>query len=226
MHLVLCAIPTPLTLAQATGVWSAPLMLWQVLGVLLIAAGAGVLVVVIRNARAGEHAKTRVIAEEMPIRADRSDSDATRQDVERRLAELRSLMQDANELTQLLGARMDEQATRLEELIALADQRLAALESRDSAAPEPSSVRQEAPRPASASPAREIPRDSAREARVISPNSARVEPAETLASRIFELADQGLRPAEIAKRVGQHAGKVELMLALRGRGQQRPARPG
>ncbi len=32
---------------------------------------------------------------------------------------------------------------------------------------------------------------------------------------IYELADQGLTPAEIASRLDQHAGKVELILALR-----------
>ncbi len=32
---------------------------------------------------------------------------------------------------------------------------------------------------------------------------------------IYELADQGHTPAEIAARLGQHAGKVELILALR-----------
>lgn len=32
---------------------------------------------------------------------------------------------------------------------------------------------------------------------------------------IYELADQGLTPSEIAARLGQHAGKVELILALR-----------
>lgn len=32
---------------------------------------------------------------------------------------------------------------------------------------------------------------------------------------IYRLADQGLTPGEIAARLGQHAGKVELILALR-----------
>jgi hypothetical protein len=32
---------------------------------------------------------------------------------------------------------------------------------------------------------------------------------------IYDLADQGLAPAEIASRLGQHSGKIELILALR-----------
>jgi hypothetical protein len=39
--------------------------------------------------------------------------------------------------------------------------------------------------------------------------------AEALAQHIFRLADAGLTPAEIAQRLGQHTGKVELIIALR-----------
>jgi hypothetical protein len=39
--------------------------------------------------------------------------------------------------------------------------------------------------------------------------------AEQLAQQIFRLADAGLGPAEIAQRLGQHTGKVELIIALR-----------
>lgn len=36
-----------------------------------------------------------------------------------------------------------------------------------------------------------------------------------ISEQIFRLADSGVAPAEIAKRLGQHTGKVELILALR-----------
>ncbi len=39
--------------------------------------------------------------------------------------------------------------------------------------------------------------------------------AEALAQQIFRLADAGLTPGEIAQRLGQHTGKVELIIALR-----------
>lgn len=39
--------------------------------------------------------------------------------------------------------------------------------------------------------------------------------AEVLAQQIFRLADAGLTPGEIAQRLGQHTGKVELIIALR-----------
>jgi hypothetical protein len=36
-----------------------------------------------------------------------------------------------------------------------------------------------------------------------------------MAREIYQLSDQGLPPVEIARRLGQHTGKVELILALR-----------
>lgn len=41
--------------------------------------------------------------------------------------------------------------------------------------------------------------------------------ADPLTARVYALADEGLPPVEIARRLDQHTGKIELMLALRGR---------
>ncbi|MFN0132091.1 MAG: hypothetical protein ACKVW3_06115 [Phycisphaerales bacterium] len=41
------------------------------------------------------------------------------------------------------------------------------------------------------------------------------EPADPLMQRIFDLADEGLSPVQIAQRLDQHTGKVQLILALR-----------
>lgn len=38
---------------------------------------------------------------------------------------------------------------------------------------------------------------------------------DTLAGQVYALADQGFTPVDIAQRLGQHTGKVELILALR-----------
>jgi hypothetical protein len=38
---------------------------------------------------------------------------------------------------------------------------------------------------------------------------------EALAQQIYRLSDAGLTPSEIAQRLGQHTGKVELIIALR-----------
>ena len=41
--------------------------------------------------------------------------------------------------------------------------------------------------------------------------------ADPLSQRVFEMADRGMPPVEIARALSQQTGKVELILALRGR---------
>lgn len=98
---------------------------------------------------------------------------------------------------ELLG-ELDRRADRLEALIAEADARLAR--------PEPErrvGSLEPIPRPAAARP------DAAwtRERTGVDP----------LNQRIFSLADEGVPTVEIARRLEQPTGKVELILALRGR---------
>lgn len=106
-------------------------------------------------------------------------------------APLRSVMDDAEELAQLISDRLDRQAARLEQLIAAADDRLTRLEAAAARAPEP--VSQPAPRPP------RPPRDT----------------TDPLTRQIYDLSDRGTPPVEIARQLNQHTGKVELILALR-----------
>lgn len=117
-------------------------------------------------------------------------------------AGLERLLNDAETVTRLATQAMDERIQRLESLIALADERLAELEARTraSASGDDSVIR--APevrvRPI------EQPRDSVME-------------------EMYRLADQGRTAVEIARELEEHAGKVELILALRtSRQGQRP----
>ncbi len=218
MILDLPPAPLPSALAQAGSLWTSTLTLWQVLAVLLMGAGAAAIVVVIRAGRAASCAENEVA---MGIARASAQNDGQlaqeRDELERRAAELKSLMDDASEVVRLLAARMDEQASRLEALIARADAAIATESTEPSAAA--------TARPSPDLGVRPVPAPVPRESRVVQIAGPRPEPAETLAARIFLLADQGLAPSEIARRVGQHVGKVELMLALRGRTAQRPARP-
>lgn len=102
--------------------------------------------------------------------------------------ELNRTMRDARELAGLLASQMDRQAARLEGLIVEADERIRKLERLSAAA--------EAPR---------------------AKGEKRGDGADPLAKRVFDLADQGLPPVEIARSLSQQTGKVELILALRGR---------
>jgi hypothetical protein len=83
-------------------------------------------------------------------------------------------------------------------------------------APEPvrPSVRAETPRvetPRIVTRAVEVP-PAVREPAPVPSGAAGLD---TLAGQVYALADQGFSPVDIAQRLGQHTGKVELILALR-----------
>ncbi|MEO1718510.1 MAG: hypothetical protein AAFR76_15530 [Planctomycetota bacterium] len=119
-----------------------------------------------------------------------------------RLAELRHRAENdagiearaANAADQIreLTAVLDTRIETLDVLIQQADDRIAQLSSTPAVSPTPHAHGH----PAGHHAAAPDPGDSGKQA-------------------IFELADQGHTPAEIAARLGQHAGKVELILALR-----------
>lgn len=62
----------------------------------------------------------------------------------------------------------------------------------------------------------ETPRSIARTGATSPPHEAAAVGLEPLARQIYALSDQGFTPTDIASRLGQHTGKVELILALRG----------
>lgn len=127
---------------------------------------------------------------------DRTAGDA-RREVER---EMSALLGELAEMAKNISERLDERAANLERLIQAADQRiqtlrgLEAITSESQPAPAPLKRRE---RPAPAQP---------------QPTLWGEQHAE-----IFALADQGIGPSEIAKRLGRPKGEVELILHLRGK---------
>ena len=109
---------------------------------------------------------------------------------------IETLMTDAEELTRRLAATLDNKAERVERLLDRVEARLAELESHG----EVTTRRVEAPVPAEP-------------ARAHAPEA--FEPADPVATEVYRLADAGRTPLEIAKELGEHTGKVELILALR-----------
>jgi TolA-binding protein len=116
---------------------------------------------------------------------------------------------------QRLAARLDERATRLEKLLRVADQRM------DIAAPEsPQSLvaaKAMSPRPIAlaahrreSAPARPAGHD--RPTDYQPPAQTRLDSTK---QAIYELADSGKAPLDIARELNEHVGKVELILALR-----------
>jgi hypothetical protein len=119
------------------------------------------------------------------------------------------LMVDAEELARRLAALLDSKAERVERLLDRAEARLAELEDReralregDAASIEPKiETRRVEPAP---------PTDDG-----AAPDAIRYESDDPVAVDIYRLADEGKTPVEIAKSLGEHTGKVELILALR-----------
>jgi len=128
------------------------------------------------------------------------------------------LARELDELGKRLADELDTRADRLEKLIADADDRLARLERLTAA-----SVHL-APETASLSPMAEMkhfgPRDTAApsgSSAIPTHRSAAAVIAEIdpLAGEVYKLADSGLLPVQIAQKLSQHTGKIELLLALR-----------
>jgi hypothetical protein len=95
---------------------------------------------------------------------------------------------------QRLAAQLDNKAERLVQLIVEADERIAALE-------------QVERRPQARHPAAAAPEQPA----MPSP------PVDSLTRSIYDMSDAGSTPVEIAQRLDEQVGKVELILALRER---------
>lgn len=114
------------------------------------------------------------------------------------VAELNALRSDLNELGERLAQKLDHKAAHLESLLARAEQ--ASEELRNLRASTTQAGTHLATPPARSDGFIESP--------------AALDP---LHARVAELADQGLAPVQIAQRLGQPTGQVELILALRRR---------
>jgi len=116
----------------------------------------------------------------------------------RRAEDLRALMRDLEELSERCAAEADARAAALQHLIAAADQRLAELEASAAAPPGPPGALAP-PGPGVCEP-------------VVLAGRDRPDPA---LDQVYQLAEQGLSPLQIAKHLGRPPGQVELILALR-----------
>lgn len=126
----------------------------------------------------------------------------------RRADPVAAVARDAEELAVRLAAQIDAKADRLEKLIRIADERLAALEH----AAEEGLL--DAPRPVGSIRPDAAPRGMPRPPRAVGAGVS-IDP-DPLSRKVHELADAGKTPREIALSLGEHLGKVQLILALRG----------
>jgi hypothetical protein len=130
--------------------------------------------------------------------------------------ELRTLIAEARVLSDELADRFDGRAADMARLLREADLRVVRLEQvlrAEGVAPATLSARDRpppiAPPPNYVDPVRPSPRPTS----VVEPVHALS--GDPMAGEIYRLSDEGLPPVEIASRLGQHTGKVELILALR-----------
>jgi len=126
-------------------------------------------------------------------------------------ARLAAVENDGEDLAQILAAKIEEKAERIERLLRRADERIARLEG---------ALGDDGGR-AGTPPARRA-QPVARAAMEAKPASAPTErPAigapdtDALARKVYALADLGKTPVQIARTLNQPTGAVQLMLALR-----------
>lgn len=117
------------------------------------------------------------------------------------ITELRTVMADAEELADRLSRALDAQAERLEALMRQADDYLRRVE-----ATKRHSV-------VEARPTSTAPVGAARQR----PSISLEDDSDPLHRQVYELADAGATPLDIARRLNQPTGQVELILALRPR---------
>jgi len=169
---------------------------------LLVAVGVGIVALSIwwslrRKLRAGFRSARETSAEKIERVRSRLERGRTEED---RIGEL---MVDAEELARRLAGLLDSKAERVERLLDRAEARLAELETRERTLGQ-----------------RGEPRVGGRiETEVEDEEEA---PAvvvrgldDPVATDVYRLADSGKSPVEIARALGEHTGKVELILALR-----------
>lgn len=162
----------------------------------LIAVGSVMMIIVIarmlRNQSRNRRAHANAPRHPRPVPARSSGSTATQDRLER-------LMADGEELTRRLAAILDNKAARLEILIEQADQRVQEL--------------QAAAEAVQAQPQAASPRSAGLALTEAGPPAA--EPIDPLHRKVYDLADQGLPPVDIARQIDRPTGQVELILALR-----------
>ncbi len=114
--------------------------------------------------------------------------------------DLEQLMVEIEQLAKRFGAQLDAKTVQMERLIDEADGKIRELKQLGQA-------RQDAPQIYTPQPSSPKPQDPA----LSDPPS----PDDVLKRSVYDLAEQGHDPAEIARRLDEHVGKIELILALR-----------
>jgi TolA-binding protein len=124
--------------------------------------------------------------------------------------DLRTMMVELEELTRRFSSQLDAKSMHLERLIEEADRRIARLNAGESPLAGSKMIGRSA-RPAEAAKGASRPRPAQPATSVATSEDS----VDATVSRIYELADAGRTPVQIAGELQEQVGKVELILALR-----------
>jgi len=127
--------------------------------------------------------------------------------------DLETLMVEVEQFAKRLGAQLDAKAATVEKLLRDAEVKIEELRRLDAARSDPQGGETSAGVSKARSGTRSRPRPAAAAGRATI--AATAPPADALAQRVYDLADAGHDAHEIARRLDEHIGKVELILALR-----------
>ncbi len=124
--------------------------------------------------------------------------------------DLSRVMVEVEQMARRVAAQLDAKTIAVEKLLAEADERIARLEALQhttptGAPPDIPPAPQADTMPPAKTPARATP----------AADSSPTTPADELSAKVYALADDGLNPSDIARKLQEHIGKVELILALR-----------
>ena len=123
--------------------------------------------------------------------------------------ELEALMVDIHRMAKDLGAQLDAKVVRIEKANREAQERIAQLQALQQTLAQPSAVDPPPTEQAGlTTPATSEPSEP-------TDQGDTAVPADPVAAEVYKLADQGKGPQDIAQALGEHVGKVELILALR-----------
>lgn len=135
--------------------------------------------------------------------------------------DLEELMVEIEQLAKRFGAQLDAKTMQLEQMLRDAESMVARLEElrRTTSGARGNAHAGEAEGAAtSQAPGDKPVLEGAGEVDPVQSTGAADDPADPVARSVYELADQGLDAAQIARRLNEHVGKVELILALRNAG--------
>ena len=116
--------------------------------------------------------------------------------------DLENLMVEIEQLAKRFGTQLDAKTIELEDLLQKADTRIAELQRLSERNGNNTAAVNAGDGTETSAPQSEIQPEPAL-------------PDDPLARSVYQLADEGLEPPDIAKQLDEHIGKVELILALR-----------